>query len=162
MNHQTKKRHGVRPCVLEAKLEERLTLSSTALTPAPVPAPTVSTVLVGHHHHARPAVAHSRAAHARHMRVATHALHNGSAVAVNTNIATQPSNPAPPPTLGPGVIHTPLGTVNLQGGYLTSGLKTNIATQSSNPVPAPPPSLGPGVIHSPLGTINLSGGYLTR
>jgi hypothetical protein len=77
MTTRMMKRNAFNPSVTEARLEERLVLSSTssALTPAPAPPPVFSNILIGH---ARPwrNVAQLRAAYAREGRIAALELRN--------------------------------------------------------------------------------------
>jgi hypothetical protein len=97
MNTRFKKRNAIHPSVTEAGLEERLVLSSTAVTPAPGPPPVFSRILIGN---ARPH--HTR----KHLHA--HALKAQTTHPVLDNASTS--------SQGSGFTTTRLGTIGSVGG----------------------------------------------
>jgi len=82
MNAQFTNRNAFRPSVTDARLEERVALSSTAVTPPPAPLPVFSRILIGH---ARPwhTLRQLRADYAHQARVAALVLRNEIAYRVD-------------------------------------------------------------------------------
>jgi hypothetical protein len=164
MTNRIKRGVSFRPSATEAKLEERLVLSSsTTVIPAPAPTPFFSSVLIGNPIHAR-TVGQFRSAHARQVALAT--VSGRSSVALEI---ARSDHSAPSATVtqlsrraslvaASGMRFVPTTPSALLAGSLTSvasALSSDFGS-SASPVPSVTPS--PGLTTISLGSTGTAGG----
>ena len=159
MNTRLKKRGRLCPSTTEAKLEERIVLSSTtADIPAPAPAPFFSSVVIGNPLHAR-TVGQMRRAHAREVTLPTVTARSSAPFKIAPSVhPVTPLTPRASVVAASGMRFVPTTPSALSVANLSSvaSARTSDLRSSGTPVPAVAPS--PSLTTISLGSTGFADG----
>jgi hypothetical protein len=157
MNTRLKKRDRLCPSTTEAKLEERIVLSSTTTDiPAPAPAPFFSSVVIGNPLHTR-TVGQMRRAHAREVTLATVTARSSAALKITPSVHPTVT-PRASVVAASGMRFVPTTPSALSVANLSSvaSARSSDLRSSGTPVPAVTPS--PSLTTISLGSTGFADG----